>query len=164
GGGGSKLSAGSGAPACVDAGLAQTSHARSTAARACWRSLAAAGGMARRPLPLTVTCSTPREPLEPRRVGRRAAQRLRAELHVVGAAELLLREIHREDLFELLAVPPEAAQELLVVRTDLVPVRQQRRGDVDARSEEHTSELQSRFDLVCRLLLEKKKIKKKKTN
>src|SRR5699024_11784243 len=27
------------------------------------------------------------------------------------------------------------------------------------RSEEHTSELQSRFDLVCRLLLEKKKSK-----
>src|SRR5699024_12803687 len=26
----------------------------------------------------------------------------------------------------------------------------------DERSEEHTSELQSRFDLVCRLLLEKK--------
>src|SRR2546428_4772047 len=30
--------------------------------------------------------------------------------------------------------------------------------DVVARSEEHTSELQSRSDLVCRLLLEKKKI------
>src|SRR5699024_12346706 len=32
-------------------------------------------------------------------------------------------------------------------------------GDIiadDTRSEEHTSELQSRFDLVCRLLLEKK--------
>src|SRR5689334_23786964 len=28
----------------------------------------------------------------------------------------------------------------------------------DARSEEHTSELQSQFHLVCRLLLEKKKI------
>src|SRR5690349_25122398 len=28
---------------------------------------------------------------------------------------------------------------------------------LDARSEEHTSELQSRRDLVCRLLLEKKK-------
>src|SRR5699024_12863369 len=27
-----------------------------------------------------------------------------------------------------------------------------------SRSEEHTSELQSRFDLVCRLLLEKKKL------
>src|SRR5438034_801753 len=31
---------------------------------------------------------------------------------------------------------------------------------VDARSEEHTSELQSHSDLVCRLLLEKKKKKK----
>src|SRR5437868_8513397 len=29
------------------------------------------------------------------------------------------------------------------------------------RSEEHTSELQSRFDLVCRLLLEKKKTQKR---
>src|SRR5699024_12406007 len=28
---------------------------------------------------------------------------------------------------------------------------------INDRSEEHTSELQSRFDLVCRLLLEKKK-------
>src|SRR5699024_11781795 len=28
---------------------------------------------------------------------------------------------------------------------------------LSSRSEEHTSELQSRFDLVCRLLLEKKK-------
>src|SRR5699024_7134868 len=32
------------------------------------------------------------------------------------------------------------------------------------RSEEHTSELQSRFDLVCRLLLEKKKKKTNKRN
>src|SRR5437867_13279031 len=32
-----------------------------------------------------------------------------------------------------------------------------------SRSEEHTSELQSSYDLVCRLLLEKKKKKKKKT-
>src|SRR5712664_4886794 len=31
----------------------------------------------------------------------------------------------------------------------------------DTRSEEHTSELQSRSDLVCRLLLEKKKKKRK---
>src|SRR5207249_9689079 len=34
---------------------------------------------------------------------------------------------------------------------------------IRSRSEEHTSELQSRFDLVCRLLLEKKKKKKKTT-
>src|SRR5260370_18788960 len=33
----------------------------------------------------------------------------------------------------------------------------------DARSEEHTSELQSHLNLVCRLLLEKKKKKKDKT-
>src|SRR5690349_23794040 len=32
------------------------------------------------------------------------------------------------------------------------------------RSEEHTSELQSRRDLVCRLLLEKKKKKRHETN
>src|SRR5438067_10761807 len=36
--------------------------------------------------------------------------------------------------------------------------------DQVSRSEEHTSELQSRFDLVCRLLLEKKKKIKLKYN
>src|SRR5437867_13182874 len=38
-----------------------------------------------------------------------------------------------------------------------------RREDPKLRSEEHTSELQSPYDLVCRLLLEKKKKKKKQT-
>src|SRR5438034_5150260 len=37
-------------------------------------------------------------------------------------------------------------------------------GSQALRSEEHTSELQSHSDLVCRLLLEKKKKKKKKSN
>src|SRR5438067_5214518 len=37
-------------------------------------------------------------------------------------------------------------------------VRGHRRAQGVGRSEEHTSELQSRFDLVCRLLLEKKKV------
>src|SRR5438067_6094454 len=37
--------------------------------------------------------------------------------------------------------------------------RRRRVAAASARSEEHTSELQSRFDLVCRLLLEKKKNK-----
>src|SRR5438034_7073209 len=36
---------------------------------------------------------------------------------------------------------------------------ERRRGKRDNRSEEHTSELQSHSDLVCRLLLEKKKKK-----
>src|SRR5437868_8946620 len=44
----------------------------------------------------------------------------------------------------------------VVVTEPLRPGREQ----VD-RSEEHTSELQSRFDLVCRLLLEKKKTNKR---
>src|SRR5437868_10581980 len=35
--------------------------------------------------------------------------------------------------------------------------RETARPALRSRSEEHTSELQSRFDLVCRLLLEKKK-------
>src|SRR5207248_11805824 len=37
-------------------------------------------------------------------------------------------------------------------------------GGLLGRSEEHTSELQSPYDLVCRLLLEKKKKKKNKKN
>src|SRR5206468_10714603 len=36
--------------------------------------------------------------------------------------------------------------------------------ELNVRSEEHTSELQSRSDLVCRLLLEKKKETKRKRN
>src|SRR5690349_22860190 len=46
--------------------------------------------------------------------------------------------------------PPQPSGVLCVVR------------GATARSEEHTSELQSRRDLVCRLLLEKKKKKKQK--
>src|SRR5207249_11861949 len=42
--------------------------------------------------------------------------------------------------------------------------RGDRLAEQGARSEEHTSELQSRFDLVCRLLLEKKKKKKANYN
>src|SRR5207248_11195543 len=47
----------------------------------------------------------------------------------------------------------------LDVRTRPLRARRPRRGTVSARrrSEEHTSELQSPYDLVCRLLLEKKK-------
>src|SRR5438067_6736424 len=45
-----------------------------------------------------------------------------------------------------------------VPRQDAELRRLRRRVHLDGwRSEEHTSELQSRFDLVCRLLLEKKK-------
>src|SRR5206468_5966218 len=46
-------------------------------------------------------------------------------------------------------------------RPDLRQYRGMVAVDPRRRSEEHTSELQSRSDLVCRLLLEKKKNKKK---
>src|SRR5699024_9730896 len=45
---------------------------------------------------------------------------------------------------------------------DLLATQEQRPWSRDVRSEEHTSELQSRFDLVCRLLLEKKKQRSEK--
>src|SRR2546429_9767124 len=49
---------------------------------------------------------------------------------------------------------------ILIHRTALVDPTAHIDGDVtvDVRSEEHTSELQSRLHLVCRLLLEKKNI------
>src|SRR5207249_11619954 len=42
-------------------------------------------------------------------------------------------------------------------RISVGPTQVLRAAQAYVRSEEHTSELQSRFDLVCRLLLEKKK-------
>src|SRR2546426_2930866 len=42
--------------------------------------------------------------------------------------------------------------------------RRQRRRHTEVRSEEHTSELQSPCNLVCRLLLEKKKKKQENLN
>src|SRR2546422_3881687 len=57
--------------------------------------------------------------------------------------------------------PERAARDLVVERLErvgelLCRVESRRRVDLQ-RSEEHTSELQSRLHLVCRLLLEKKK-------
>src|SRR2546430_2795543 len=59
----------------------------------------------------------------------------------------------------LLKIPAEPSPELRIpgaaAQTRIVSVAEIRRG----RSEEHTSELQSQSNLVCRLLLEKKKKK-----
>src|SRR5204863_3849658 len=43
------------------------------------------------------------------------------------------------------------------VQNDMLVLWQSHNTNISFRSEEHTSELQSRRDLVCRLLLEKKK-------
>src|SRR3712207_8121397 len=52
--------------------------------------------------------------------------------------------------------PDEADQHDRLVRVEAQQVRDRRRDLAEVRSEEHTSELQSRQYLVCRLLLEKK--------
>src|SRR5690349_24162496 len=53
---------------------------------------------------------------------------------------------------------PEPDRQRELGRLVVEPERRQLRAPVlELRSEEHTSELQSRRDLVCRLLLEKKK-------
>src|SRR5438874_6704136 len=62
---------------------------------------------------------------------------------------------HKHGVFRLPGV--HAVDEILAPQFAWTPGRRK------TRSEEHTSELQSRRDIVCRLLLEKKKKKKKKT-
>src|SRR5438105_11014428 len=57
-------------------------------------------------------------------------------------------------LFRSCRPPPPPRRPFRSSRSRLRPPRRPRAA---ARSEEHTSELQSRVDLVCRLLLEKKK-------
>src|SRR5699024_12764034 len=60
-----------------------------------------------------------------------------------------------------LAATGRGLRDLAAVMTRLPQVLVNVPGVDKSRSEEHTSELQSRFDLVCRLLLEKKKSKVK---
>src|SRR2546422_8263388 len=61
----------------------------------------------------------------------------------------------------LLFVAPKAGRVLVLVRGDhTLHERKLARALGEERSEEHTSELQSRLHLVCRLLLEKKKKKR----
>src|SRR2546422_7003890 len=81
---------------------------------------------------------------------RRRRSALRGPLRPLASVELVLLRPHllhellvgrgQDDLVELSAVVRNQADAL----------------DDDVRSEEHTSELQSRLHLVCRLLLEKK--------
>src|SRR2546430_8836079 len=63
----------------------------------------------------------------------------------------LFRSDITEDWFKLIDFDPEN-----VVK--ISPVRRDGQMKSSRRSEEHTSELQSQSNLVCRLLLEKKKI------
>src|SRR5688572_31754183 len=70
----------------------------------------------------------------------------------------LLGDLHRFGIEEERARPRE------VVKVQRVAVVDLEAEGIGGRSEEHTSELQSQSNLVCRLLLEKKKIKAKLKN
>src|SRR5699024_11256133 len=80
-------------------------------------------------------------------VRRRASQRVRPAM-AVGIAVVVVPSF----IASLLWTNSNAAAAFFVTPTRLWEL------GLGARSEEHTSELQSRFDLVCRLLLEKKYI------
>src|SRR5699024_11229644 len=75
---------------------------------------------------------------------------------------LLFKEIDQEASFHLFEVGEGGnGAQVIVEHNTALPQARQGFGTVHhaafRRSEEHTSELQSRFDLVCRLLLEKKR-------
>src|SRR5207247_231801 len=75
----------------------------------------------------------------------------------------LLAEQHLATLTRLLE-PLALKPDLLIGRLAAAEKVAARERIAAGRSEEHTSELQSRVDLVCRLLLEKKKEKKHKSS
>src|SRR2546422_7704150 len=79
-----------------------------------------------------------------------------------GTTPKPLRQVSERSSMEILSAPPSSNQ-WTMSSTLAPPTRDSnvlpaaRRIRSLARSEEHTSELQSRLHLVCRLLLEKKK-------
>src|SRR5207248_10638528 len=75
--------------------------------------------------------------------------------HPRRPGQVIAQRLQLEFLRDLLDAQPVAAAGHQEVRLGLVDLDL----DVGSRSEEHTSELQSPYDLVCRLLLEKKKMK-----
>src|SRR5260370_28534944 len=80
-------------------------------------------------------------------------------VYVEGVANLVGSQEDRERLREVLTAL-EAKQRLVELLNAYIDARQESVRvvfDLEERSEEHTSELQSHLNLVCRLLLEKKK-------
>src|SRR5690349_23457888 len=79
---------------------------------------------------------------------------------------LMFRRPPRSTLFPYTtlfrSVPAQHRDVFTIFRNLTLADGRDRRGGILDRSEEHTSELQSRRDLVCRLLLEKKKKKQSK--
>src|SRR5438874_7464068 len=89
-----------------------------------------------------------------------------SEFHPLSAMFffLMIRRPPRSTLFpyttlfrSLVVFRPERQEKVVRAREDVVHAGAAGLDEQRGRSEEHTSELQSRRDLVCRLLLEKKK-------
>src|SRR5215469_18487004 len=68
-------------------------------------------------------------------------------------------EIYTLSLHDALPISHDCTRTFNSSSSDLGPASSRTKRARSTRSEEHTSELQSRRDLVCRLLLEKKKKK-----
>src|SRR5260221_6324559 len=68
----------------------------------------------------------------------------------------MIRRPPRSTLFPYTTLFRSAAEDVVRARPDHMAREQVAHGQHVAGSEEHTSELQSHSDLVCRLLLEKK--------
>src|SRR5256884_5536150 len=69
----------------------------------------------------------------------------------------MIRRPPRSTLFPYTTLFRSKSRRVIVLISDDVGTDAGGQGTRDIRSEEHTSELQSRLHLVCRLLLEKKK-------
>src|SRR5260370_31266736 len=72
----------------------------------------------------------------------------------------LFRSVDNASISSLLPIPQAAVDSIPCRATRLTDMGSNPRRLGESRSEEHTSELQSHLNLVCRLLLEKKKITK----
>src|SRR5260221_14522163 len=70
---------------------------------------------------------------------------------------LMIRRPPRSTLFPYTTLFRSVQRLVKAQRRGLDPAALRHVADAEQRSEEHTSELQSHSDLVCRLLLEKKK-------
>src|SRR5438034_4019550 len=75
----------------------------------------------------------------------------------IGPGLMILLGVGRTDTSAVVARMAERCANLRIFEDDQGKMNRSLL-DVKGRSEEHTSELQSHSDLVCRLLLEKKKI------
>src|SRR5207249_5082187 len=71
----------------------------------------------------------------------------------IAGAQLLFGRLGRLDRIDLVTDPARPVEEVRRAILALLPPELTAKRPQQRRSEEHTSELQSRFDLVCRLLL-----------